>query len=225
MSIINDLYKQIANDPQYKNPVKLREITKKLLNRSRVRIQTIKAKNAQTPQFLAAVKRLENAGLITPSGNVSLKLPKERKNILTVLRHVTNFLTTADTTIKGQKQRKKIEAEKRKKRNEERKKKKKETKKKQTEKIKPPQIIDEDTNFEEEPSIANIGDYWQIARDSGLVDFVGYEDFSEYVEEIYKYFDLDTFETAIQNALDNGFDSGEFWDSLSELGLGNDVDI
>lgn len=224
MSIINDLYKQIANDPQYKNPVKLREITKKLLNRSRVRIQTIKAKNAQTPQFLAAVKRLENARLITPSGNVSLKLPKERKNILTVLRHVTNFLTTADTTIKGQKQRKKIEAEKRKKRNAERKKKKKETTKKQTEKIEPPKVSAEDTNFEDEPSIAVIGDYWQIARDSGLVDFVGYEDFSEYVEEIYTEFDLKTFEKTILEAIENGFDSGEFWTALQEKGLNYDAD-
>lgn len=263
---ISDLYREIANNPIYKDTEKLRKVTKQLLNRARVRVQTVENKGARTSRYLAAKERLKNAGLITAGGNVSTKLPHERQNILTTLRHITNFLDIADTTIKGQKRRareatqraKKKKALEKKKREKERLKKKKEEQKRKEEKEKkkslkekiedednteeprkeapkeeepkkeePQEEPEEDEEIEEyeepeedERQKATIGDYWKIARETGLIgEYMDYEDFAEYVEDIFDNVPIDEFERIVIDTLENGAD---FWNEIKSFGV--DID-
>lgn len=248
---ISDLYRDIANNPKYQDTQELRKITKTLLNRARVRVQTIENRGAQSGRYIAAKKRLQDAGLLTAGGNVSTGLPKsDKQKILTALRNVTNFLDVADTTIKGQKRRKreavqkakrKKEAEK-KKREKERLKKKKEKQKREQQKkeqgeekskeeeeeketdikeiadeIKD-EIFDESEESDEDDG-ATMGDYWQIARDAGLFESIPYDDFVEYIEDIYDNIDISDFEEIVINAVESGAD---FWADISSYGV--DID-
>lgn len=255
---ISDLYRDIANTPKYKDINALRTVTKQLLNRARVRIQTIEGRGAKTSRYIAAVTRLREAGLLTAGGNVSMSLPKtDRNKILTTLRNITNFLDVADTTLKGQKRRKREQAAKakrkkeleKKKREKERlkEKKRKEKAKKEKESIKERVEKEDETDDEkeqeqkeqeqeqeqeeyneQEPEYTTdeyetdespvIGDYWQIARDSGLFNFVPYDDFVEYIEGIYDNIDITDFEQIVLDVVEN---DGDFWNYM----ITNGVDI
>ena len=238
---ISDLYREIANNPEYHDTNKLRTVTKKLLNRARVRVQTIENRGAQTARYTAAKKRMQDAGLLTAGGNVSTGLPKtDRQKILTALRNVTNFLDIADTTLKGQKQRRRDQAKKlkrkkeldKKKREKERLQKKKEKQKQEKQKQEPqteePQteepiaeeIEDNETEiFDDTEESATMGDYWQIAKDAGLFEWIPYDDFVEYIEDIYDNIDLSEFEEIVINAAENGND---FWSDIRSFGV--DID-
>lgn len=268
---ISDLYREIANNPKYKDINALRTVTKQLLNRARVRIQTIEGRGAKTSRYIAAVTRLREAGLLTAGGNVRTGgdiLPKtDRNKILTTLRHITNFLDVADTTLKGQKRRKREQAAKAKRKKELEKKKrekerlkekkrkekeKKEKEKKEKKSIKeriekedeteeereekqeeqekqekqeenePENETDETDEIEietdEEDELPVIGDYWQIARDSGLLNFVHYDEFAEYVESIFDNIDITDFEQIVLDVVEN---DGDFWNYM----IANGVDI
>ena len=238
---ISDLYRDIANNPKYRDTQELRKITKTLLNRARVRVQTIENRGAQSGQYIAAKKRLQDAGLLTAGGNISVGLPKtDRQKILTALRSVTNFLDVADTTIKGQKRRKREAAQKAKRKKEAAKKKRekerlKKKKEKETEKSEEKEeeketdikeIVDEvkEEIFDEseegdEDDGATMGDYWQIARDAGLFESIPYDDFVEYIEEIYDNIDISDFEEIVINVVESGAD---FWADISSYGV--DID-
>lgn len=250
---ISDLYKDIANNPKYQDTQDLRKITKTLLNRARVRVQTIENRGARSARYIAAKRRLQDAGLLTAGGNVSTGLPKtDRQKILTTLLNVTNFLDVADTTIKGQKRRKREAAQKakrkkeatKKKREKERLKKKKEKQKREQQKKEQgdekseekdeeketdeKEIIDEvkeeiaeavDEADEDDDGGATMGDYWQIARDAGLFEIIPYDDFVEYVEDIYDNIDLSDFEEIVINTVESGAD---FWNDISSYGV--DID-
>lgn len=248
---ISDLYRDIANNPKYKDINALRTITKQLLNRARVRIQTVEGRGAKTSRYIAAVTRLREAGLLTAGGNVSMALPKtDRNKILTTLQNITNFLDVADTTLKGQKRRKREQAAKakrkkeleKKKREKERlkEKKRKEKEKKEKQSIKE-RIEKEDETAEEqeqereqeqeeqEPEYQTdeneiedspvIGDYWQIARDAGLFNFVPYDDFAEYIEGVFNNIDIIHFEEIVLDVVE---DNGDFWNYM--LAYGVDID-
>lgn len=260
---ISDLYREIANNPKYKDINALRTVTKQLLNRARVRIQTIEGRGARTSRYIAAVTRLREAGLLTAGGNVRMGgdiLPKtDRNKILTTLRNITNFLDVADTTLKGQKRRKREQAAKAKRKKElekkkrekerlkEKKRKEKEKKEKQSikeriekedeteeereEKQEEQEKQEEDepeieTNETDEPEIETdeedelpvIGDYWQIARDAGLFNFVPYDDFAEYIEGIFDNIDITDFEQIVLDVIEN---DGDFWNYM----IANGVDI
>lgn len=265
---ISDLYREIAQNPKYKDTQELRKVTKQMLNRARVRIQTIEGKGARTSRYIAAKTRLREAGLLTAGGNVRMggeALPKtDRQKILTTLRNITNFLDVADTTLKGQKRRKREQAArakkkkelakkkrekerlKNKKRKEKEKKKTKEKEKETEEKEEPDETEKEETDgvketieeikeeitkddddepeddiytadIEEEESPV-IGDYWQIARDSGLFNFVPYDDFAEYIEGIFDNIDITEFEEIVLDVVENDSD---FWNYM----ISNGVDI
>lgn len=252
---ISDLYRDIANNPKYQDTQELRKITKTLLNRARVRVQTIENRGAQSGRYIAAKKRLQDAGLLTAGGNVSTGLPKtDRQKILTALRNVTNFLDVADTTIKGQKRRKREAAQKakkkreaaKKKREKERLKKKKEKQKKEQQKKEQENEKNETQDEEKETGLqeiadevadeiaeeldevieepdedesATMGDYWQIARDAGLFESIPYDDFVEYIEDIYDNIDISDFEEIVINAVESGAD---FWNDISSHGV--DID-
>lgn len=251
---ISDLYRDIANNPKYQDTQELRKITKQLLNRARVRVQTIENRGAQSGRYIAAKKRLHDAGLLTAGGNVSTGLPKtDRQKILTALRNVTNFLDVADTTIKGQKRRQREAAQKakrkkeaaKKKREKERLKKKKEKQKREQQKKEKEkenkeeeeeeketglQEIEEEIEEEVEEKIeeitedidedsATIGDYWQIAKDAGLFESIPYDDFVEYIEDIYDNIDISEFEEIVLNAVESGAD---FWNDIATYGV--DID-
>lgn len=250
---ISDLYRDIANNPKYKDISALRTITKQLLNRARVRIQTVEGRGAKTSRYIAAVTRLREAGLLTAGGNVSMSLPKtDRNKILTTLRNVTNFLDVADTTLKGQKRHKREQAAKAKRKKElekkkrekerlkEKKRKEKEKKEKQSikeriekedeteEEKEQEQKEQEQEREEQEPEYTAdeyetddspvIGDYWQIARDAGLFGFVPYDDFVEYVEDIFDNIEITDFEEIVLDIVENG---GDFWNYM----MANGVDI
>lgn len=257
---ISDLYREIANNPKYKDINALRTVTKQLLNRARVRIQTIEGRGARTSRYIAAVTRLREAGLLTAGGNVSMSLPKtDRDKILTTLRNITNFLDVADTTLKGQKRRKREQAAKAKRKKElekkkrekerlkEKKRKEKEKKEKQsikeriekedeTEEEREEKQEEQEKQEENEPEIETdetdeleietdeadelpvIGDYWQIARDAGLFNFVPYDDFAEYIEGIFDNIDITDFEQIVLDVIEN---DGDFWNYM----IANGVDI
>lgn len=259
---ISDLYREIANNPKYKDINALRTVTKQLLNRARVRIQTVEGRGAKTSRFIAAVTRLREAGLLTAGGNVRTGgdiLPKtDRNKILTTLRNITNFLDVADTTLKGQKRRKREQAAKakrkkeleKKKREKERlkEKKRKEKEKKEKQSIKERIEKEDETSEEKEQEqkekeqeqkeqeqeqereeyeeqetneadeLPAIGDYWQIARDAGLFNFVPYDDFAEYIEGIFDNIDITDFEQIVLDVVEN---DGDFWNYM----IANGVDI
>ena len=212
---ISDTYREIANNPKYKDLNNLKNITKTLLNRARVRVQYITKKGKITPGFLAAKARLEESGLLTPSGNVSTRLPKERKNILTVLKAVTNFLDKKATTVKGQKT-EQIKGEKKKV-------KQRGAKSDKPKKFKQGQrTVTYETEEPEQEQFAEMGDYWQIARDLGLFNFMNYEDFAEIIEELPYKISLADFEELILNCIDNGYDSDEIFSEFNKRGIGVD---
>lgn len=109
--MINNLYREIA---ARLTGADLPTITKevwKYANRARVRMQGLqKEYRAGTLPYktMSAIKDLQQAGLLTKSGNISLKLPKTRGKLLTVLRKVTGFLVSP-TTKKDVKQERKKE--------------------------------------------------------------------------------------------------------------------
>lgn len=248
---ISDTYRQIAQNPAYADTQKLRQITQKMLNRARVRIQTVEAKNARTSKYIAAKSRLQRAGLLTHGGNVSMSLPKnDRDKILTTLRNITNFLDVVDTTLRGQKKRKKQMAEIAKKKKlaeklkreeakmREKVRKEKAKKKSLKEKIEDEDKTEEDIEEEREEAEeenknaeildaelvddddgATIGDYWQIARDAGLFEFVPYEEMAEYIEDIYDKISITDFERIVIDVVTN---QGNFWNYMVYYGV--DID-
>ncbi len=252
---ISDLYREIANNPKYKDITALRTVTKQLLNRARVRIQTIEGRGAKTSRYIAAKQRLQDSGLLTAGGNVRMGgdiLPKtDRNKILTTLRNITNFLDVADTTLKGQKRRKREQAAKakrkkeleKKKREKERLKQKKEKQNKEKQKKEQEkkeqenkeqgkddegkkddkseiseiveevadEITDNDDEEEETDESPVIGDYWEIARNAGLFDSIPYDDFIEYVEDIFDNVDITDFERIVLDTVNEG---ASFWDEI-----------
>lgn len=187
MALVNKMYQDIANDPQMKNEIKLRNRAKKLLNRARVRIQTIENRGAQTSGYLQAVANLREAGLLTAGGNVSTRLPKTREKLLYTLLKITNFLENAETTIRGQK------------------KKQKEYKAKTGTK----------KGRQENPPRAKIGEYWRIARDYGLFNIVDYKAFAENITIIRDLVSLEEFEEIVIKQVSDP-ESNEFWESLEK---------
>ena len=202
MSIkISNLYREIANNPKYKDDNELKKVTKKLLNRARVRIQTIENKGATSSGYLKAKERLKNAKLLTAGGNVSLKLEAGRDKILTVLRNITNFLDVADTTLRGQKRKQRAAAKKKKKKAKNAKKKRE---KDRIKKKKEAKQEDEDTG-EEDTGEEDTGEEDTGEEDTGEED-TGEEDTGEDSD----YFDDEFFENN---------DIRDYWAIASEYGL------
>ena len=50
--------------------------------------------------------------------------------------------------------------------------------------------VDEVAEESDEDDGATMGDYWQIARDAGLFESIPYDDFVEYIEDIYDNIDM-----------------------------------
>lgn len=178
--MINDLYRKIAQDPKNKTDTALAKTTKQLLNRARVRMQALQKMQQQQElsySTLNAMQQLKQAGLLTQSGNVSLKLPKTREKILNVLHIVTNFLS-GDTTIKQAKASKQ-----------------KEEKQKQY----------RGDISEEKRKKYPIGVYWQIARETGLLNIIDYDAIRDSLVEISDKYTPKDFAIATYNWI-NGDD-------------------
>lgn len=184
MALVSKMYQDIANDPQMKNELKLRNKAKKLLNRARVRMQTIENRNAQTSGYIRAKESMREAGLLTAGGNVSTRLPKTREKLLMTLLKVTSFLENEETTIKGQK--------------------------KAVERRKKGQIKGAQHKFKER---AKIGEYWRLARDYGLFSIIDYKNFAENVQIIRDMYTLEEFEELIIKQCMNP-ESNKFWNSV-----------
>lgn len=190
MALVNKMYQDIANDPQMKNETKLRNRAKKLLNRARVRMQTIENRGAETSGYIKAKENLRESGLLTAGGNVSMKLPKTREKLLMTLLKVTSFLENAETTIRGQK--KKQKEEKRKKGN-----------LKGKGRQKPRQHR------------PKVGEYWRLARDYGIFAIIDYKDFSESVGIIRELYSIEEFEELIIKLVTNP-ENVNFWNEVEK---------
>jgi hypothetical protein len=189
MALVNKMYQDIANDPQMKNEVKLRNRAKKLLNRARVRIQTIENKGAETSGYLKAKENLRESGLLTAGGNVSMKLPKTREKLLMTLLKITSFLENAETTIRGQRKKQKEQKAKTGARK---------GKHEKAPKHKP-----------------KVGEYWRLARDYGLFSIIDYKYFSLVIEKIRDTYSIEEFEELIIKQIQNP-DNIIFWHEVEK---------
>lgn len=225
--MINDLYREIAARLTGADLSTLTKEVRKYANRARVRMQGLQ-KDYQVGTLpyktMSAIKDLQQAGLLTKSGNVSLKLPKTRGKLLTVLRKVTGFLVSP-TTKKDVKQERKKELEKTK-RAQKRKPKKTKAPKAEPPKVEPPKTEPRAPSIEggdtfpsggagaqPEPSL---GDYWGIARDLGLVDVIGYAEIADNIEDIAANMSVREFEERALEYIENGeyLDDIDFYDTL-----------
>lgn len=240
--MINDLYREIAARLTGADLPTLTKEVRKYANRARVRMQGLqKDYQAGTLPYktMTAVKDLQQAGLLTKSGNISLKLPKTRGKLLTVLRKVTGFLVSP-TTKKDVKQERKKELEKMK-RAQKRKPKKPKAPKPEPPKVKPPKVEPpeaeppkaEPPKVEPTPAAPSgggglpsggagappapsLGDYWGIARDLGLVDVIGYAEIADNIEDIAANMSVREFEERALEYIENGeyLDDIDFYDTL-----------
>ena len=226
--MINDLYREIAARLTGADLPTLTKEVRKYANRARVRMQGLQ-KDYQAGKLpyktMSAIKDLQQAGLLTKSGNVSLKLPKTRGKLLTVLRKVTGFLVSP-TTKKEVKQERKKEQERPKKTR-------KRAPKKPKPKIEAPKVEPPKT----EPPRPNtgsgapsgglpsgggapppppLGEYWGIARDLGLVDVIGYAEIADNIEDIAANMSVREFEERVLEYIENGeyLDDIDFYDTL-----------
>lgn len=104
-----------------------------------------KQKNKST-QYQTAARNLRDSGLLTTTGNVSMKLPESRQKLLTVLMKVGGFLENPATTAKGNKEA--FEEEK--------------------------THFEEELNEEiEDEEYSTLADLWQIADTYGLMERTG----------------------------------------------------
>ena len=229
--MINDLYREIAQRLTGADLPTLTKEARKYANRARVRMQGLqKEYQAGTLPYktMTAIKDLQQSGLLTKSGNISLKLPKTRSKLLTVLRKITGFLVSP-TTKKDVKQERKKEIEK-KKRVQKRKPKKPKAPKVEPPKTEPPKVEPpkteptpdtwggEDEGEDEGEATAEypLGLYWGIARDLGLVDAIGYEEVAEHIEDIAGEMSPAEFERTFYEYMHTGayLDSDDFFDML-----------
>jgi hypothetical protein len=233
--MINDLYREIAARLTGADLPTVAKEVRKYANRARVRMQGLqKDYKAGTLPYktMSAIKDLQQAGLLTKSGNVSLKLPKTRGKLLTVLRKVTGFLVSP-TTKKDVKQERKKEQERPKKtRKRAAKKPKIEPPKAKPPKVESPQA--EPPKAEPTPAAPSgggglpsggsgapppppLGEYWGIARDLGLVDVIGYAEIADNIEEIAASMSVREFEERVLDYIENGeyLDDIDFYDTLN----------
>lgn len=229
--MINDLYREIATRLTGADLPTLTKEVRKYANRARVRMQGLqKEYQAGTLPYktMSAVKDLQQAGLLTKSGNISLNLPKTRGKLLTVLRKITGFLVSP-TTKKDVKQERKKEIEKMK-RAQKRKPKNPKEPKPEPPKVEPPKVEPpkaEPTPPSEgggvlpiggggAPPEPSLGDYWGIARDLGLVDVIGYAEIADNIEDIAANMSVREFEERALEYIENGeyLDDIDFYDTL-----------
>lgn len=230
--MINDLYREIAARLTGADLPTVTKEVRKYANRARVRMQGLQKdyKSGALPyKTMSAIKDLQQAGLLTKSGNVSLKLPKTRGKLLTVLRKVTSFLVSP-TTKKDVKQERKKEQEHPKKTR-------KRAAKNPKPKVKPPKAEPpkvEPPKAEPTPAVPSgggglpsggagappepsLGDYWGIARDLGLVDVIGYAEIADNIEDIAANMNVREFEERVLEYIENGefLDDVDFYDTLN----------
>lgn len=239
--MINDLYREIDTRLTGADLPTITKEVRKYANRARVRMQGLqKDYQAGTLPYktMSAIKDLEQAGLLTKSGNISLKLPKTRGKLLTVLRKVTGFLVSP-TTKKDVKQERKKELDKMK-RAKKRKPKKPKAPKPDLPKVEPPKVEPpkvEPSKVEPPkaeptppregggvlpiggggaPPEPSLGDYWGIARDLGLVDVIGYAEIADNIEDIAANMSVREFEERALEYIENGeyLDDIDFYDTL-----------
>lgn len=229
--MINDLYREIAARLTGADLPTLAKEVRKYANRARVRMQGLQ-KDYQAGKLpyktMSAIKDLQQAGLLTKSGNISLKLPKTRGKLLTVLRKVTGFLVSPTTKKEVKKERKK-ELEKMK-RAQKRKPKKPKAPKVEPPKAEPPKaerpkVEPTPTNTgggglpsggSGAPTPPPLGEYWGIARDLGLVDVIGYAEIADNIEDIAANMSVREFEERVLEYIENGeyLDDIDFYDTL-----------
>lgn len=227
--MINDLYREIAARLTGTDLPTVTKEVRKYANRARVRMQGLQKdyKSGTLPyKTMSAIKDLQQAGLLTKSGSVSLKLPKTRGKLLTVLRKVTGFLVSP-TTKKDVKQERKKEQERPKKTRKRAPKKPKpkvESPKAQPPKVEPPKAEptpaapsgEIPSGGEGAPPEPLLGDYWGIARDLGLVDVIGYAEIADNIEDIAANMSVREFEERALEYIENGeyLDDVDFYDTL-----------
>jgi hypothetical protein len=230
--MINDLYREIAARLTGADLPTLAKEVRKYANRARVRMQGLqKEYHAGTLPYktMIAIKDLQQAGLLTKSGNVSLKLPNTRGKLLTVLRKVTGFLVSPTTKKEVKQERKKEQERPKKTRKRVAKKPKIEPPKAKPPKVEPPQA--EPPKAEPTPAAPSgggglpssgappapsLGDYWGIARDLGLVDVIGYAEIADNIEDIAASMSVREFEERVLEYIENGeyLDDIDFYDTL-----------
>lgn len=234
--MINDLYREIAARLTGADLPTLTKEVRKYANRARVRMQGLqKEYQAGTLPYrtMSAIKDLQQAGLLTKSGNISLKLPKTRGKLLTVLRKVTGFLVSPTTKKEVKRERKKEQERPKKTRKQAPKKPKPkiEPPKAEPPKVEPPQV--EPPKTEPTPAAPSgggefpsggsgapppppLGEYWGIARDLGLVDVIGYAEIADNIEDIAANMSVREFEERVLEYIENGeyLDDIDFYDTL-----------
>lgn len=100
----------------------------------------------KSTQYQMATRNLRDSGLLTSTGNVSMKLPESRQKLLTVLMKVGGFLENPATTAKGNKKAFEDELN---------------------------QLEEELEEDIEEEDYNTVGDLWQIANDYGIMERTG----------------------------------------------------
>ena len=141
---IPNIYKQLAAKKLDEDA--LRKETKKLLNKARNRVQRMNKQKHKSTQYQTATRNLRDSGLLTSTGNVSVRLPESRQKLLTVLMKVGGFLENPATTAKGNKEAYEDELN---------------------------QLEEELEEDIEEEEYDTIGDLWQIANEYGIMERTG----------------------------------------------------
>lgn len=227
--MINDLYREIAARLTGADLPTLSKEVRKYANRARVRMQGLQ-KDYQAGNLpyktMSAIKDLQQAGLLTKSGNVSLKLPKTRGKLLTVLRKVTGFLISPTTKKEVKQERKKEQERPKKTRKRAAKKPKIEPPKAKPSKVEPPKAEPTPaapsgggglpSGGSGAPPPPPLGEYWGIARDLGLVDVIGYAEIADNIEDIAANMSVREFEERVLEYIENGeyLDDIDFYDTL-----------
>lgn len=191
--------------PKKTKESKLTKEVKTLANRARVRMQELKKEMKKTGKLpyttLNEISNLQNSGLLTKSGNVSMKLPKTADKLKIVKSHLEKFLK-GDTTRRDIKNYwKAVESKEQQEKNIE------ELRKylqrqKEEERQREEEQYNEAFN-ERYERVNNPWAYWRIAKEYGLLTKVDYDKVKEKIDEIMDKMSLEEFEGFVYNFMYN----------------------
>lgn len=194
--------------PKKPKESKLTKEVKTLANRARVRMQELKKEMKKTGKLpyttLNEISNLQNSGLLTKSGNVSMKLPKTADKLKIVKSHLEKFLK-GDTTRRDIKNYWKAVEER-----EKREKNKRDIeelknylqRQKEEERQREGEQYNEAFNERYEQA-NNPWAYWHIAKDYGLFTKVDYDKVKDKIDEIMDNMSIAEFESFVYNFMDN----------------------
>lgn len=196
--------------PKKKKETKLTKEVRTLANRARVRMQELKKEMKRTGKLpyktLTEIRDLQNSGLLTKSGNVSMKLPETKEKLNIVKNRLNKFLKGATTLKRVKEEHKKEELEK------------------ISDNVKELKAyLDREERNENEQEDEPRGKeykwaYWQIAWEYGLFNKVDYTRFKLKINDIVNAMSVKEFEAYVYNFMHNMAESDNpYMDSATDI--------